>query len=145
MSGECEEVDKWLCSQILINLFEVHSPQAMNLLKSGELKQGNCQTNDHACHGQKKKKNWGFDTQQWRSSRVRHWSKNDALFPPNQHVCRVWVLVVRKGNFLTRNYHVIILSMYNYISKIHCHRQFPKTCNQQNTLHSVLVYRKLTV
>jgi len=32
MSGECEEVDKWLRPQILINLFEVRSPQAMNLV-----------------------------------------------------------------------------------------------------------------
>ena len=54
MSGECEEVDKWLRPQILINLFEVRSPQATNLLKSGAPKQGNCQTNDHARRGQKK-------------------------------------------------------------------------------------------
>jgi len=60
MSGECEGVDKWLHPQILINLFEVRSPQAMNLLKSGAPKQGNCQTNDHARHGQKKKKTGAF-------------------------------------------------------------------------------------
>ena len=107
MSGECEEVDKWLRPQILINLFEVRSPQAMNLLKSGASKQGNCQTNDHARHGQKKKKNRGFssivadricmgveekclllrylvrfDTQQRRSSRVRRWSKKWCPLPP---------------------------------------------------------------
>jgi len=84
-----------------------YTHQALNLLKTGDPKQGSCQTNNHVCHRQKKKRTrafillrylvW-FDTQQQRSSIVRHWSKNNASPPWSMCVCVfvclcVWVVV----------------------------------------------------
>ena len=103
MSGECEEVDKWLRPQILINLFEVRSPQAMNLVNRNRVtvkrtithvmgrkrkKPGlffnSCRSHMYGCRREVfffLRYLVRFDTQQRRSSRVRRWSKNDAPFP----------------------------------------------------------------